>query len=210
MESPFAESPVARVDVENGSPDVSRPTRPSWVEHCFAALITVVILEQHSRLPEAGVFAIFLTAPVMLVLVITWFVRLLRVGVSHPTPSRTSEQSAWHWAVLPVAILILMSSSITHWPATVRFYCSKSSFEQLVTQAQNGKPLPGFPRRVGLYWIDEIQDDEFDYQTGQGNIGFITGVAVIDQCGLYYDPADPESSHYLTIRIAPCWYVTEW
>ncbi len=53
-------------------------------------------------------------------------------------------------------------------------------------------------------------NNDFDYVTRQGTIGFLTGVALIDECGLYHDQTDRQPSRCLTTRIAPQCYVTEW
>ncbi len=180
--------------------------RPSAVEHVVAAGATLLILEQHSRLPEANFMAVFLCGVATLGLGVAYFARL---ALQILGDSRITLRSALHWVVLPAAIALMVSSAATHWPARIRFHLSKPSFDELVAQAYTGQEPQGFPRRVGLYWIDCVQGD-FNYSTRKGTIGFVTGVALIDECGIYYDQNSPESSHWLTTRIAPCWYLTEW
>ena len=185
-------------------------SHPSLVEHLIAAAVTLLILEQHSRFPEANVFIVGIASLTTLLLAIVYCTRLVMRSLSQVKPSNASRRTILHWVVFPTAVALMFTSAATHWPATIRFYLSKSSFDELVSQAYNGQEPQGFPRRVGLYWIDYVQDDAFDYETRQGTIGFVTGVVLIDECGLYYDKADRRSSHYLTTRIAPRWYITEW
>ena len=183
---------------------------PSVIEHMITVLVTAMILEQHSRMPEANFLVTVFVFLSTMGLAIAYCVRLGERLRSSDEVKTSSNSSVMHWFVLPVGVLIMLSSAATHWPATARFALSKSSFDELVAQAYNGQQPQGFPRRVGLYWIDNVKDNDFDYSTRQGTIGFVTGVALIDECGLRYDRSDRRSSHYLTTRIAPCWYVTEW
>jgi hypothetical protein len=181
---------------------------PSVPEHVLAAGIATLILEQHSRLPEANILAAGFASLVMLGLFIAYCFRL---ATFLRNKSASGQRLEWlNWAVFPVTLVLTFSSTATHWPATIRFHFSKSSFDELITQAYRGQKPEGFPRRVGLYWIDDVMDDNFQYESGQGTIGFVTGEALVDPCGLLYDKSNPESSGYLTTRIAPQWYVTEW
>ena len=189
--------------------DELNPTHhPTAPEHVLAAGIATLILEQHSRLPEANILAVGFASLVMLGLSIAY---LFRLAAFLRNKAASGHRSAWlNWVVFPATLTLMFSSTATHWPASIRFYFSKSSFDELILQACRGQKLEGFPRRVGLYWIDDVMDDNFQYESGQGTIGFVTGEALIDPCGLLYDKSNPESSGYLTTRIAPQWYVTEW
>lgn len=184
----------------------SRSGRPSLVENVVLVVAVLVLLEQHSRLPEANFFAVIVCGLAIVCVGVTYIARLAITACR----GNLSPAAAMSWLVLPAAIVVLHSSAITHWPASIRFYFSKSSFEELVTQAQAGNKPADFPRRVGLYWIESIHDYDFNYETGEGTIGFVTGVAVLDECGIEYDHNNPPTSHYLTTRIAPNWYLTEW
>ena len=164
--------------------------QPSLFEQMIAFGVTLVMLEQHSRLPEANFGVAVLCGLAMLGLGLTYAARLIKYGVIRP--------AILSWLALPLAVTLILSSAATHWPATVRFYLSKSSFDELIAQAFRGQEPTGFPRRVGLYWIDRIKDAEFNYAERQGRIGFVTGIALVDECGLYYDDNDPMSSHWLT------------
>jgi len=124
--------------------------------------------------------------------------------------NQLSLRTVLSWLAFPCAVAIVVSSSATHWPASVRFQLSKPSFDALVSKAFSGERPEGFPCRVGLYWIESVNDLDFNYSTKQGTIGFVTGACLIDECGLYFDQSDPKSSHWLTTRIAPQWYLTEW
>ena len=184
--------------------------RPSGIEHVIAAIATLLMIEQHSRLPEANFFIVILCGAITLGLVVVYFARLVKRGLGGASPAGAKHRGVLSWLVLPVAITLMLSSAATHWPATIRFYLSKPSFDALVEQAYSGEKPHAFPRWVGLYWIDHVVDDDFNYDTCQGTIGFVTGVALIDECGISYDKKNPECSHSLTTRIAPCWYLTEW
>ena len=180
--------------------------RPGFFNHLCTAFVALLILEQHSRYPEAhflvGLFCFFAT--------IGLGIAYLAAISQQMTDGRRLRRSWRSWLPFPLAVLLMITSAITHWPAAVRFKVSEDSFDQLVAEAYSGKKPSGFPRRVGLYWIEYIYDADFDYTTGNGTIGFVTGTPLIDDCGLYYDPGNPKSSHFLTTRISPCWYVTEW
>lgn len=191
--------------VENGS---RTRNRPSALEHMLAVVVVVLILEQHSRLPEAHWMALGVVSVVVFGLAIAYCVRLAVLLRSKPT---VGQRSAFlNWLVFPAALVLMFTSAATHWPASVRFYFSKSSFDSLIAQAQKGQKLQGFPRRVGLYWIEQVKDDNYRYESGEGIIGFVTGEALIDPCGLMYDKTNSDRTHFLTTRIAPDWYVTEW
>jgi hypothetical protein len=180
---------------------------PSTLEHVIAVVVTLLVLEQHSRMPEANFFVVVISTVAVLGLGVAY----LATASLRRTDATTTKRPAFvNWIVLPVAVTLMLTSSASHWPATLRFYLSKPSFDGLVAEAYSGRELQGFPRWVGLYRIDSVQDSDFDYESRQGTIGFVTGVALIDECGLYYDQSDQKSSHYLTTRIAPHWYVTEW
>ena len=176
--------------------------QPSPFEHVISLCVTLVMLEQHSRLPEASFGAAVLCGLAMLGLGLTHVARLIKY--------RVTCRSILSWLAFPLAVTLMLSSAVTHWPATVRFYLSKPSFDELISQAFSGQEPKGFPRRVGLYWIDRVNDADFNYADRQGRIGFVTGVALVDECGLCYDESDPKPSHWLTIRIAPRWYLKEW
>lgn len=189
--------------------DEHHPTHhPSAPEHVLAAGVATLILEQHSRLPEANFLAVGFASLVVFGLSIAYCVRLVaflrnRLAVRH-------RRASLNWLVFSTTLILMFSSAATHWSASIRFYFSKSSFDELIAQAYRGQKPEGFPRRVGLYWIDYVQDDDFQYESSQGTIGFVTGEALIDPCGLLYDKLNPNSSGYLTTQIAPQWYVTEW
>lgn len=191
--------------VENGSRSWNRP---SALEHLLAVAVVILMLEQHSRLPQANWVALGMVSFVVLGLTIAYCVRL--VVLLRNKSTAVQRKAFLNWMVFPAALVLMFTSAAMHWPASVRFYLSKSSFDSLIAQAQNGQKLEGFPRRVGLYWIDDVKDDNFRYESGEGIIGFVTGEALIDPCGLIYDNTNREGSHYLTTRIAPDWYVTEW
>ena len=187
-------------------------SRRQWIaDHVVLGIASFLILEQHSRLPEATLL-VFLVC----IAAIFWagFSCLVRIGNSASPKTDNGDTTRpcgfTGWIAFPLAIALLLSSAATHWPASVRFALSRSSFEELVEDAYAGKELGEFPRRVGLYWIEYVYDLEFNYATREGTIGFVTGSCLIDGCGLCYDRRDYESSHWLTTRIAPCWYVTEW
>ena len=181
---------------------------PSVLEHVIAAGVATLILEQHSRLPEANFVVVGLVSLVVFVLAIAYCVRI--VALLRNISAVRQRWAFLNWMAFPAVLALMFSSSVTHWPASVRFYLSKSSFDNLIAQAHRGKKLEGFPRRVGLYWIEDVQDDSFQYESGQGNIGFVTGEALIDPCGLLFDNTNPKSTGYLTTQIAPNWYITEW
>ncbi len=197
--------------------------RPWFFEHAALGCASLLILEQHSRLPAANPLVLlpcgFLIAAIGCSYLARLVVRLSNDDLDRHEGSRSIESFSCrlpalrcilNWLVFPTAMALLMSSAATHWPASVRFALSRSSFEQLVSDAHQGKELKGFPRRVGLYWIESAYDYDFNYATRQGTIGFVTGSCLIDECGLYYDQQNFDSTHWLTTRIAPCWYVTEW
>lgn len=168
--------------------------------HGFTAVLTILILEQHSRLPELAVFLMFFCLFTFPVLFLIW---ALVVRLAY-----RSRRWDRHLLGFPIAVALTVSSSATHWPAMLRFEFSRNSFEALIEQANRGDELTGFPRHVGLYWIEEV-DDTYNPSTRTGTILFITGTALIDECGLRYDPANPESSGYLNTKISPHWYLAE-
>ncbi|MBI1314539.1 hypothetical protein GC176_24870 [bacterium] len=196
---------------------------PSIVEHVILACASLLMLEQHSRLPESNPILFLLCGPVVAALGCSYLARVV-VGVGNrglnqsdgflrvdPSGKDTAKPHSFlNWLVFPVTFALLLSSTATHWPASVRFALSRSSFDELVAQAYQGKKLDGFPRRVGLYWIESVYDYDFNYDTREGTVGFVTGACLIDECGLCYDRRNRDSSHWLTTKIAPCWYVTEW
>lgn len=190
-------------------PDSNRG--PLIAEHVVLACTSLLLLEQHSRLPESNLLLLPLCSGVIFVIGASYCGHLM-VAIDDRVTGRTNRVGVGllKWLVFPVTLALVLSSAVTHWPASVRFALSRSSFEELVSDAYQGKQLDGFPRRVGLYWIEYVYDLEFNYATREGTIGFVTGSCLIDGCGLCYDPRDVESSHWLTTRIAPCWYVTEW
>lgn len=209
------------------------------VEHAVAVSLTVLVLENHSRLPEVqGVVFLPLLVAVP-ALALSYSYRLAQYlnrptrtardthtssvhvqhgqGVaeiserSHKLPRVTvTKRFVLNWLVLPVCLIMMMISAATHWTAMIRFYFSRASFEELVAQAESGQMPHGFPRRVGLYWIEKVKLIDRNEKTGRDRIGFVTGVVLIDSCGLEYDDANLPPSHYLRTRIAPCWYLTEW
>ena len=192
----------------HGASDLNPTHHPSVSEHLIAAGITALILEQHSRLPEANFLVAALASLVTMALIVAYGFHF--VEFQRASSMGTHTWALLNWVVLPATVAMMLSSAATHWPASIRFYFSKPSFDELVAEAYRGRELQGFPRRVGLYWIEYVQDDDFQYDSGDGTIGFVTGRALIDECGLLYDRSNPKSSHYLKTQIAPHWYVTEW
>jgi hypothetical protein len=222
------------------STDRDLTSSPTAVEHATAVAITLLVLESHSRLPEAGLFVSLVSAAAILSLGFGYLWRVIHIAIrriratfdrhsvsanSQPIQSSAGNSdvsnslpgvadkkrfSFLNWLVLPACLLVIYTSTATHWPAVIRFYFSRASFEELVAQSYSGKMLKGFPRRVGLYWIEDVEYSGRDETTGRRRIGFITGVALLDPCGLEYDEMNPPDSHYLTTQIAPCWYLTEW
>jgi hypothetical protein len=190
---------------ENG---LSSINRPSLLEHLVAIGVATLLLEQHSRLPQANWIALGVVTLIVFGLSMAYCIRLV-VLLRSKLDVRLRE-SFLNWMVFPALLVLMFTSAATHWPASVRFYLSKASFDRLVEQAHSGRKLEGFPRRVGLYWIEEVRDDSFRYESGEGTLGFVTGEALIDPCGLLYDNANLDYAHYLTTRIAPDWYITEW
>ncbi|MDB5337277.1 MAG: hypothetical protein JWN70_2896 [Planctomycetaceae bacterium] len=193
-------------------PETSSTSGPSMSENLVVLFATLFVLEANSRLPSASFLVIMLGGTAMIGPGLAY---LTRIAIQFARPKADYSKyfklrSIAKWAVLPAAIALLISSDATHWPAAVRFHFSKSSFQHIVTQGQKGIRPAGFPRRVGWYWIESISDYSFDYRGGQGKLGFVTGTALIDPCGINYDPADPPTSNWLTTRLAPCWYLTEW
>ena len=188
------------------------PNYPSAAEHAVLGLASLIILEQHSRLPEVSFFVFFMGGAAIGGVGLIYFMRIL---IGSTSKNRTAgspldrPRIVLSWIIFPAVVVLVLSSAATHWPARIRFYLSKSAFEDIVTKAYEGNTPEGFPRRVGLYWVEAVHYD-FNYETQQRAIGLVTGVALIDECGIYYDPNDPSSSHWLTTRIAPCWYLTEW
>ena len=205
-------SVVVRWHLQDSSMSVGgelNPTHhPSAAEHVLAAGVATLILEQHSRLPEANFLAVVFASLVMFGLSNAYCVRL--VASLRNKSAGGHRRALLNWVVFPAILTLMFTSAATHWPASIRFYFSKSSFDELIAQAYRGQKPEGFPRRVGLYWIDYVPDDDFQYESSQGTIGFVTGESLIDPCGLLYDKSNPRSSGYLTTQIAPQWYVTEW
>ncbi len=183
---------------------------PSFVEHLLAIAMTAVILEQHSRFPETGVMAFFMALLITVALFVAYAIRAPSTREFFERPRSILRWSTLHWLVLPAAMLIMIGSACTHWPASVRLSLSQPAFDELVARAERGGKPRGFPRRVGWYWIREVYDLNYNYHTGEGELGFVTGVALIDPCGLCYDRSNHPTSHFLKTRIAPCWYLTEW
>jgi len=183
---------------------------PSFVEHAVLAIASLIILEQHSRLPEANFVAVITCGATIVGVTVAYFVRVVTCTRREANAAPLRPQAVFSWLIVPATIAMLLCSAATHWPATVRFYLSKPSFDELIAQAYRGERPEGFPRRVGLYWVEYVYDVDFNYETRQGTVGFVSGVALIDECGIYYDPGNPTSSHWLTTRIAPRWYLTEW
>ena len=181
---------------------------PSLLEHVMSVGVATLLFEQHSRLPEANWVALGVASLVVVGLLFAYCFRLV---IFLRNKLFVGQRSSFlNWIVFPVVLVLMFTSAATHWPASLRFYFSKSSFDKLIAQAHRGEKLDGFPCRVGLYWIEEVKDESFRYESGEGTIGFVTGEALVDPCGLLYDNTNPDYSHYLTTRIAPGWYITEW
>lgn len=194
------------MDASNGP---QAPTGPYWVEHAVGITTTALMIEQHSRFPEASFLVVVLATFVTLWLGSVAISRF-RSLIDRPkfnVPRRTFA----HLTVFPVAFSIMVTSAMTHWPAMVRFGLSRPSFKHIVSQVHRGELMEdSFPRRIGLYHIKFLMLDEFNSANRSGTIGFSTGTVLADPCGLEYDPKNRPSSHYLTTKIAPKWYVTEW
>ncbi len=184
--------------------------RPLWFEQVALAIVVLVVIEQHSRLPELGFLTFLVSLAVLVGLGAVQLGRFAGIQRRKLLASQFSLKTILSWLAFPCAVAIVLSSSATHWPASVRFQLSKPSFATVVSKAFSGERPEGFPRRVGLYWIESVYDLDFNYSTKQGTIGFVTGVCLVDDCGIYFDQRDPKSSHWLTTRIAPQWYLTEW
>lgn len=223
----------------DGPTDDGTTSFQAVVEHAVGVSLTILVLENHSRLPEVEGVVFLLLLVAVPALALSYSYRLARY-LNRPTraalDTRTSSVHVQHgqgvaeisershklprvtvtkrfvlnWLVLPLCLIIMMTSAATHWTAMIRFYFSRASFEELVAEADMGQMSHGFPRRVGLYWIEDVDLYERNEKTGRRRIGFVTGVVLIDPCGLEYDDAKHPSSHYLTTQIAPCWYITEW
>ena len=183
---------------------------PSRFEQFALTVVVFVILEEHSRLPELSFLTLLVSLVVFVGIGIAYLGRFSAMVRLQAETQQFQMRTILSWLVFPCAVALVWSSAATHWPASVRFQLSKPDFDALVLKALNGESPEGFPRRVGLYWIESVYDLDFDYSTKLGTIGFVTGVCLVDRCGLYFDQSDPKPSHWLTTRIAPQWYLTEW
>ncbi|QDU79648.1 hypothetical protein Pla110_13590 [Polystyrenella longa] len=172
-----------------------------------SVLWTSLVLEQHSRYHSATFPVVFLSAFLLIVLSSFYFFTILM------RLKRQKEVSWFQLASLsayPLALTIMVSSSLTHWPASVRFFFSRSSFEQVVEEINQGREPEEFPKWIGLFWIDSVTTSGYDLSAKAGSVDFITGFVFWDECGISYTPDLSGRSPNRDFRLAPDWYLVEW
>lgn len=185
-----------------------RGPHPSWGEHLAVIVPSLILVEEQSRIPGGSLGLLYwgMVAPVTTLV----YLARCRRAVRNAACSLRPTLGSWsHWLILPVCLGLVAAGSLNHWPARLRFGLSQRSFERLVA-APPGDQLRGpYPRWIGLYWVrSEVGGALFE--NPHPNRGFITGSGPADPCGLEYDPADPQATGGLTLRLAPGWYLTEW
>ncbi len=101
-------------------------THPSSTEHVIAAMAVLVMLEQHSRLPEAAFPVVLLCGAATLGLGVAYVVRLIGRARCNTSCARLTRRGLLSWAILPAAIALMWSSAATHFSATIRFSLSNA------------------------------------------------------------------------------------
>ena len=91
-------------------------TYTSLTEHVVLAIAALIIIEQHSRLPEANFFAVIMCGAAIFGVAVAYFGRLMARTRKKGDARRPSLRAALSWLLLPATIALLLSSAATHWP----------------------------------------------------------------------------------------------
>lgn len=167
-----------------------------WVEPLFGASHALGLLFTACFVPLGA-----------LALVGDYMLRLISVSMKTQTyqdgDAPRPRRGLWRWLVLPVCFAVFVSLCVHPWPLHVRFALSRAAFEQAARKYRDGSDVRTGPRRIGLYWVLEIDSGN------PGTVGFITGTNVCDPIGFVYDPRGCPPQRYW-YQVAPEWYMDEW
>ncbi len=75
--------------------------------------------------------------------------------------AQVRHRRRWRWGALPLCIVFICLTVIQHWPMKVRFWMSRSAFEQMQARVEAGETEPEGYVWVGLYKVG------IDYNDGK-------------------------------------------
>jgi hypothetical protein len=188
-----------------------RPARPPSLLECLACglLATYVLLNARgpARWGSAWTWVLtFASVPFWLVLVAFYVVRLVAVlrhavrAQGHPQDEQRTR--SLRWVVLPLCVLLILSSFLYPWPLRVRFNLSRPAFDALLKGYEAGEFAPG--QSVGLYYVYGAFE-RYPYER-PGAVAFQTWSGFSENAGVVYDPNPGHPTGRGTVRVTPSWY----
>ena len=188
-----------------------RPAGPPSLLECLACgLLALYVLLEASGPPRWGstvtCVVAFVAVPLWLVLVAFYVVRLLAVlrdaGRARCDPDDEQRTRSLRWVVLPLCVLLILSSFLYPWPLMVRFNLSRSAFDALLKDYEAGEFTAG--QSVGLYYVHGAFEG-YPYER-PGAVAFQTWSGFSENAGFVYDPNPGHPTDRGTVRVAPSWY----
>ncbi len=133
------------------------------------------------------------------------FTASLREALRATAPPQ-SRKHRWRWMVMPLCVLLPVSSFLYPWPLMLRFRLSQEAFDTAVKDYRAGS----FTRRrwVGLYYVKGA------YTTARGSQSTMVCFATEQNAsggdiGLEYDPLPGHAMDPKDVEVAPSWYTFE-
>ncbi|UCG34501.1 MAG: hypothetical protein JSU68_07630 [Phycisphaerales bacterium] len=142
-------------------------------------------------------------------LVVVYAVRLVAVlrdaGRAEGTLEDEQRTRSLRWVVLPLCVLLILSSLLYSWPLMVRFHLNRPAFEAAVKEFEAGEFTAG--QWVGLYHVNRATR-RFPAERPK-MVFFETGSSLTYPFGFEYDPNPGHPPGRSVIRVAPSWYTYE-
>jgi hypothetical protein len=151
--------------------------------------------------------ASLLLAPIWFAVVVLWIGRARAVRRDGPRAKQDAvalyRPARWRWLILPVCVLLVVSSWIYPWPLILRFSLSRSAFESALAAYQVGAFTGG---QVGLYHVTGVYTPN---PNRPKSVWFQTGSSIFDPVGFEYDSNPGHVITDVSIQVAPNWYTYE-
>lgn len=163
---------------------------------CLILLVCVILVEQFSKRPLPSLAALIVCGAVLVAAVVYRFFAHVK------TPNQPNR---YRKMVIALAFVAVLTSVVFRWPARLRLYVSQPAFNKVMNEMHAGHQPYGYPRWVGLYWVQRVYDNDYG---GDGPIGFVTGWAH-HEVGLQFGGGQQFLGSD-AIPIGHNWYLTEW
>ncbi len=118
-------------------------------------LLAALVVFVGESVPIWQWFAIGFLSPFVFGILLSSFWRLKRDPIEGAVPRWARRLTPWVWAV---SVIIILSVPLTSWPLHLSFKYSRHQLEQLLAEAQSGKPIV-WPQTAGAFEILDLDID---------------------------------------------------